>query len=138
MNEHLPPKLDRLLVHTEILVQGRPFTVHLPESLHGDQIASLREELTTLRLDEDEALQAFVSLPDVDANTPMLMESFHERFVGRCSSPEDVVHGVCEIEDWDTEVREYAAERDLLVDGLTPNYPQLLDKLSGLYDLGDW
>lgn len=138
MNEHLPPKLDRLLVRTKILVHDQPFTVHLPASLDSDEIAGLREELTTLRLDEDEALQAFVSLPDVDANTPMLMESFHESFVGRYSSPEDVVHWVCEIEDWDTEVREYAAERGLLVDGLTPNYPQLLDKLSGLYDLVDW
>lgn len=135
MNEHLPPKLNQLLVRTEIMVHDQPFTAHLPASLDSDEIAGLREELTTLRLDEDEALQAFLSLPDVDANTPMLMESFHESFLGRYSSPEDIVHWVCEIEDWDTEVREYAAERGLLVDGLTPNYPQLLNKLSDMYDL---
>lgn len=138
MNEHQPPKLGRLLVRIEILVHNQPFTVHLPASLDGEQIEGIREELTNLRLDEDDALQAFLSLPDVDANPPMLMESFHESFVGRYSSPEDVVHWICEIEDWDTEVREYAAERGLLIDSLTPNYPQLLDKLSGLYDLVEW
>lgn len=138
MNEHQPPKLEQLLVATGVDVGDWYFTIHVPASLNSEQIEGLRDELVNLRLDEDEALQAFLSLPDVDANTPMLMESFHESFVGRFSSPEDVVHWVCEIEDWDTEGREYAAERGLLVDGLTPNYPQLLDKLSGLYDLVGW
>ena len=32
-NEHLPPKLDRLLVRTTLTTSGRPVTVHVPASL---------------------------------------------------------------------------------------------------------
>ncbi len=138
MNEHLPPSLDRVLVQTEISVRGRPFIVHLPASLDSEQIDGIREGLTNLRLDEDDALQAFVSLPDVDANTEMLMESFHENFVATFASIEDAVEGLCEIDEWEAEVNEFAAERGLFIDQYTVDYEALRDRLREIYDLIEW
>lgn len=138
MNEHLPPKLDRLLVRTEIQVSGKTFTVHLPASLDRMQIEGIREELTNLSLDEDEALQAFVSLPGVDANTPMLMEAFHENYLGMYSSLEDVAVWLCEIDEREKEVHEFANERSLFIDGMNPDYEALFDQLREGYDLVEW
>ena len=135
MNEHLPPKLERLLVRTEIEVNGKTFTANVPASLDREQIEGIREELTTLRLDEDEALQAFVSLADVDANTPMLMESFHENFVGTYTSLEDIAVWFCELGERETEVHEFASERGLIIDSISPDYEALLEQLRDGYDL---
>lgn len=138
MNEHLPPKLDQLLVRTELQVNDRPFTVHLPASLDSEQIDGIREELTNLRLDEDEALQAFVSLPDVDANTPMLMEAFLENFVGTYTSFEDVAVWLCELGERETEVHEFANEHHLFIDNISPDYEALIEELCDGYDLVEW
>ncbi|MDL9980103.1 hypothetical protein [Microbacterium candidum] len=138
MNEHLPPKLERLLVATGVEVGDWYFTVHVPASLDGTQIEGLQEELTNLRLDEDEALQAYLSLPDVDANTDMLMESFHENFVATFTSSEDAVHGLCEIDEWEKEVNEFAAERGLFIDQYSVDYEALHDRLRDGYDLVEW
>lgn len=138
MNEYRPPKLDRLLVATEILIHGQPFTIHLPASLDNEQIDGIREELATLQLDQDEALQAFLSLPDVDANTPMLMESFHENFVNTFENLEDAVRGLCELDEWENEVNEFAAERGLFIDQYAVDYEALRDRLSEIYDLVEW
>lgn len=138
MNEYLPPQLDRLLVHTEIVVRDEPFIVHLPASLDREQIAGISEELTNLQLDQDHALQAFLSLPDVDANTAMIMESFEEAFVGTFLTIEDAVHGFCEIEEWEGEVNEFAAKRGLFIGQYTVDYEALADRLREIYDLVQW
>ncbi len=39
-NEHLPPKLDRLLVRTTLTTSGRPVTAHVPASLDAAPAAS--------------------------------------------------------------------------------------------------
>jgi hypothetical protein len=114
------------------------FTIHVPASLDRTQIEGLEEELANLRLDEDDALQAFLSLPDVDANTPMLMESFHDSFVATFLNKEDAVDGLCEIDEWQQEVNEFAAERGLFIDAYTVDYEALLDKLRDGYDLVEW
>jgi hypothetical protein len=138
MNEYLPPKLDRVLVRTEVFVQGEPFTVHLPASLDRDEIDGVCEELTILKLDQDRALQAFLSLPDVDANTAMIMHSFEEAFIGTFLTIEDAVHALCEIDEWENEVNDFAAERGLFIDQYTVDYEALRDRLREIYDLVDW
>lgn len=138
MNEHLPPTLDLLLVRTEVTVNGQLFVIHLPASLDGTQIEGIREELALLQLDKDEALQAFLSLPDVDANTPMLMESFEDAFVRTFPSMEDAVHGLCELDEWEREVSEFASERGLYADNYSVDYEMLTERLGEIYDLVRW
>jgi hypothetical protein len=138
MNEYLPPKLDRILVRTDVVVGGEQFTIHVPASLDTDELAGVCEELTTLQLDQDRALQAFLSLPDVDANTAMIMHSFEEAFIGTFLTIEDAVHALCEIDEWENEVNEFAAERGLFIDQYIVDYEALRDRLSEIYDLVEW
>lgn len=138
MNEHLPPKLDQLLVATGVDVGDWYFTVHVPASYGPAAIEELTETLTDLRLDEDEALQAFLSLPDVNATSGDIMESFRESFVGTFVSHEDAVHGLCELDEWESEVNDFAAERGLFIDQFTVDYEMLRDRLGEIYDLVEW
>ena len=74
-NEHLPPKLDRLLVRTTLTTSGTPVTVYVPASLDAGGMEQL-----IVRLEEcDEffgpAFRAFLSLPDVNAAAADLLLS---------------------------------------------------------------
>ncbi|MFD6699429.1 MULTISPECIES: hypothetical protein [unclassified Microbacterium] len=138
MNEHLRPKLDRLLVRTEIRVHDQPFTVHLPASLDAAQVAGISEELTNLRLDEDEALQAYLSLPDVDANTEMLMESFHENYVQTYVFLEDAVRDLAELDELERTICEVAESRALPVSAIEIDYALVAEHVREAYDLVEW
>lgn len=138
MNEHLPPKLDQLLVHTSIRIDDERFIVNIPADWHSGHEDELIELLTTLRLPDDEALQAFLSLPDVSVGTDDIMESFHASYIGTFASDQEAVHGLMEIDEWEKEVHDIAAERGLVIDGITPDYEALLERLREAYDLVDW
>ncbi|KJL19572.1 hypothetical protein RL72_03225 [Microbacterium azadirachtae] len=135
MNEYQQPNLERLLVRTELSVQGRNYLVHLPASLDSGDTDMLIEELLRLSIHDDSALQAFLTLPDVDANAPMLMEGFHENFVGTFADAETAIHALLDMEEWQTEIYEYANERGFFVDALTPNEDWLLDRVRDIFDV---
>jgi hypothetical protein len=138
MNEHLPPKLGQLLVRTSVRVGDDNFVVNIPADWDSGEEDGLIELLTDLQLPEDDALQAFLALPDVSAGVDDIMESFHDSFVAIFDSPEDAVHGLMEVDEWEQEVNEYAAERGLIIDRYSVDYPMLLERLSDAYDLAEW
>lgn len=138
MNEHLPPTLDKLLVRTEVSVRGQPLTIHLPASLDNKQIDELTEGLQNLNLDRDEALQAFLSLPDVDANTEMIMESFHEAFAGTHRDKSAALRALSPLEEWETELTDWRLERGVDLEALEWNLAPLLERLREIYDLVEW
>ncbi|RRJ85675.1 hypothetical protein EG850_12190 [Gulosibacter macacae] len=137
MNAHLPPKLEQLLVRTGVEVGDWYLTVHVPASCDRKVIDELVRTLHELHLDKDPALQAFLSLPDVNAMNGDIMESFHENYVGTYATTEDAVHGLLEIDEWEKDVNEFAADRGLLIDGITPDYEALLDRVREAYDLAE-
>ncbi len=134
MNEHLPPKLAQLLVRTEVTVGGKQFTVHLPASCGEAGISDLAETLTELSLDEDPALQAFLSLPDVNAMSGDIMESFHEQYVATFTSIEDAVGEIAEVDEIERDVHDYAEQRHLFIEGVTPDYEALRETAENGYD----
>src|SRR3546814_15689549 len=89
MNEHVPPKLDQLLVRTRIRVCGKQVTVSIPASWDSGEVDGLIETLTILQVPEDDALQAFLSLRAVNAGPDDSMESFPEAFAGTYPRAED-------------------------------------------------
>lgn len=138
MNEHVPPKLNQLLVATELYVRGVPYRVHLPASLDSEGVDALSEELINLSINQDEALQAFLTLPDVDANTPMLMESFHETFAGSYPNEEAMLRALSPLEDWENSLADWCIDHGIEFDVLEWNYEPLLDRLRDIYDIVDW
>lgn len=133
------PTLERLLVRTDVTVDGKTFTVNLPAKYGQTDIAELEDTLTLLQLPEDEALQAFLSLPDVDAMNGEIMESFHESFVGSFGSYESAIDHLLPIDDWEMELANWCDDRGLPETSVSfsPGLDTLLDLLRGNYDLVD-
>lgn len=135
MNEHLPPKLDNLLVRTELYVQGVPYRVHLPASVDSGGTDALSEELINLDIDKDDALQAFLSLPDVDATKPQLMEAFHEAHAGSYEDHEQALRALSPLEDWENELADWCIDHGVDFEALQWNYEPLIERLRQIYDL---
>jgi hypothetical protein len=135
MNEHLPPKLDLLLVRSRIRIGGQHFVVNVPASWDSGEVDRLIELLTELQLPEDQALQAFLSLPDVSVGTDNLMESFHEAFTGTFKSEEDALRALSPLEDWETSLADWCIDQGLEYDALEWNYEPLMIRLRDIYDV---
>lgn len=137
-NEYLPPKLEQLLVPTGVDVGDWYFTVHVPAHYDRAAIEELAGTLHELQLDKDDALQAFLSLPDVNAMSGDIMKDFHENYIGTFDSFEGAVHGLLELDEWEKEVHEFAVERHLYVESITPDYEALLERARDAYDILEW
>jgi hypothetical protein len=135
MNEHLPPKLDQLLVRTTIPVGGQRYVVHVPASWHSGNEDDLIELLTTLQLPEDEALQAFLSLPDVNVGTDDIMESFHEAFAGTYANEEAALRALSPLEDWENSLADWCIDNGVEPEALDWNYEPLMARLRDIYDV---
>lgn len=135
MNEHLPPKLDQLLVRTRVRVGARHYIVNVPASWHSGHEDELVELLTTLQLDQDEALQAFLSLPDVSAGADDIMESFHEAFAGTYPNEEAALRRLSPLEDWETSLADWCIDNGLEPEALEWNYEPLMARLRDIYDV---
>lgn len=138
MNEHLPPKLEQVLVRTGITVGGQYFTVHVPGSYGDEAIAELRETLAELQLPEDEALQAFLSLPDVNAMSGDIMESFHEAFAGSFHTEEDALRALSPLVEWEGSLADWQIDNAVDPESLEWDYAPLLERLAEIYDLVQW
>ena len=138
MNEHLPPKLDQLLVRTEVIVGGQQFTVYVPGNYGGTDVTDLAETLTELSLDEDPALQAFLSLPDVNAMSGDTMESFHEVFAGTYRDAEAALRALSPLEEWESDLAEWVIEHGVEHGVLQWNLEPILAQLREVYDLVEW
>lgn len=135
MNEHFPPKLDRLLVRTGVTINGKTFAVNIPASWHSGDTDRLIETLTELRLPEDSALQAFLSLPDVSVGTDNILERFHEAFAGTYATEEDILRALSPLEDWEASLADWCIDHGVEHEALDWNYTPLLERLRVIYDL---
>jgi len=124
-----PRKLSRLHVPTEITVDGLTMTVNVPGIYGRDTIAELPDTLSELRLAEDVGLQAFLSVPGVNAVSGDIMEDFHNSSIGVWRDIESAVTELALLDDREEEVQDFAAERKLYFDYLTPDYEALKEEL---------
>lgn len=138
MNSHLPPKLGQLLVRTSIPVGDSRHLVNMPASWDSGNEDDLIELLTTLQLPEDDALQAFLSLPDVSVGTDNIMESFHEVFAGTYPDEEAALRALSPYGEWEAELAEWCIDHGIEHEALEWNLAPLLDRLRDIYDLVEW
>lgn len=133
--EIYPPRLDNILVPTTMTVGGVTALVHVPGIYGAAAFEDLKEELVNLRLPEDPGLQAFLALPSIDAMSGDIMGDFHERHVGTWERIEDAITELCLLDDREEEVSNFAAERKLYYDYLTPDYEALQEEFEETFDL---
>jgi len=136
--EHLPPTLDRILVETTLQVGDEELTLHVPASCGRAAIDTLAIRLQELGVEADEAMQAFLSLPDVNAAAGNLTESFTSNYIDTYESLEDATHHLMEIDEWERDITDYARERGFHVEGVSPDYEVLIERVRDAYDLVEW
>lgn len=133
--EIYPPRLDNILVPTAMTVGGINALVHIPGIYGTADIEDLKEELVNLRLPDDPGLQGFLALPDIDAMSGDIMEDFHQRHVGTWERIDDAITELCLLDDREEEIQDFAAERKLYYDYLTPDYEALQEELEESFSL---
>lgn len=138
MNEHQPPKLEQLLVRTSVRIGDEHFLVHIPASWHSGNEDELIELLATLRLPEDKALQAFLSLPDVSAGSGDIMESFHESYVNTYPFIEDAVRDLADVDSLELAIYEATESRSIPDGAVQIDYSVIQDHVCETYDLVEW
>ena len=135
MNESAVPDLDRLLVATRVAVGATVSTVYVPASKTSTAVQALGEHLSSLAVAASPAFRVFLSLPDVDASSANLEESFHDTYVGEFVSIEDALYGLVELEEWETDLHNFAADRGILPHALSIGHDVIEAQTREIYDL---
>ena len=128
-------QISRLLVPTAVQVGELTTVVHVPGSYDSSIVPELEHTLTELRFDEDPGLQAFLSLPDVNAVSGDIMQDFHDHFVGTYPSMEDAIHEITEVDERERDVQDYAEQRHLFIEQVSPDYEALIEETVDGYDI---
>lgn len=133
--EPYPLTLDKLLVPTIVEVGDWAFTVHVPGSYSGEVIQNdLVPTLAELQIDEDRALRAFLSLPNVNVMSGAIMEDFHDCFVRSYRSLNDALHETCEVDERKRDVIDYADQKRMVIETMSPDYRELREEAGEGYD----
>lgn len=135
--EVYPPRLDNVLVPTGVEVGDWYLRVNVPGIYGAKDIAELTDTLGELSVDQDAALRTYLSLPDVNAMSGDIMEDFHQHYVGTFPSHEDTLHELAEVDQRERDLTEYAAERQLIIEHVTPDYEALAEHVADAFDLVD-
>lgn len=135
MNEHLEPTLDRVLVRTVLQSQAGPVTVHLPATLNAREIIALTARLEALDELFGTSFKAFLTLPDVNAADPNLLESYHQTYVGSFRTVEEALHALTPLADWETELGNWATDHGLGSETVRIDLDAIEVTMREMYDL---
>lgn len=134
--EVYPPRLDNILVPTSIaLGDGKFATANVPGIYDDAEITDVTEALRELRIEEEPGFQAFLSLPDVNAAGGDIFDEYESSIVGQWPQMELALAELCELDSREDEVKDYAAERKLYFDYLTPDYEALREEVEEAFSL---
>ena len=135
MNESAVPDLDRLLVATRVAVGDNVSTLYIPASKTSVEVQALGEHLSSLPIAASPAFRVFLTLPDVDATSANLEESFNDAYVGEFVSVEDALYGLVELDEWETDLHNFAADRGVLPHALSIDHDVIEAQTREIYDL---
>lgn len=134
-NAHYPLTLEELLVPTSVQVGDLEMIVHVPGQYDSAAIEDLTRELALLQLDEDTGLQAYLSLPNVNAFSGDIMEGFHNSYIAVFRDEEDALRSVCDLDEREREIEDYISEKGLYYDYLIPDWEALRQEVRDMVDL---
>ena len=138
MDGQLPPHLGLLLVRTSVPIGDNTFTVNIPASWDSSEVDGAIEMLTEIRIPEDDALQAFLSLPDVSVGTDNIMDRFREAFAGKYGAEEDLLRALSPLEEWQAELADWCVDHGIEFEALDWNLEPLMERLRAIYDVVQW
>ncbi|MET4781624.1 hypothetical protein [Glaciihabitans sp. UYNi722] len=129
------PQLNRLLVATRISLGCTVSTVHIPASKTLEEVNALTRHLNALPTVGTTPFQVFLTLPDVDASANNVTDSFQDNYVGNFVSIEDALYGLVELEEWETDLHNFAAVRGILTKAVSIDHDMVEAQTREMYDL---
>ncbi|MBM7502924.1 hypothetical protein ACFPER_05555 [Agromyces aurantiacus] len=135
MAEQLDPVLDRLLVRTDLPVNGGDQRAHVPANLSAREIIGLGARVQALDEYQEFAFRAFLTLPDVNAADPNLVESYRESHVGSFNYIEDALRELAELDGLEDELRHLTDIRGLPQAAIAIDYQVIEDHVREAYDI---
>ena len=129
------PDLSRLLVQTRVDCGGGFHLLHAPASLTTTEIDQLGERLTDLEEAATGALWAFLTLPNVNAADPNLLESFNDSYIGEFPHIWDALYGLTELTEWERDLKAFAEERGIFSEAVTVDLDIIENQTRDVYDL---
>ncbi len=131
----LPHPLDQVRVFTTTTIGDEHIIFRVPGTASSADIATTVELLHELQVDQDDALQAYLTLPDVNAMQNNLMESFHENFAGTYVDHETALRALSPLSEWESELVDWCIDHGIEFDALHWNLEPLTSRLAEIYDL---
>lgn len=135
MSENIEPVLERVLVRTILESQAGPVTAHLPATLDAREIIALTARLEALDELFGTSFKAFLTLPDVNAADPNLLESYHQTYVGSFRTVEEALHALTPLADWETELGSWATDHGLGSETVRIDLDAIEVTMREMYDL---
>lgn len=129
------PDLSRLLVQTRVDGGGGFHLLHAPASLTTTEVDQLVERLTDLEEAATGALWAFLTLPNVNAADPNLLESFNDSYIGEFPHIWDALYGLTELTKWERELKAFAEERGIFPEAVNIDLDVVENQTRDVYDL---
>ncbi|WP_157583527.1 hypothetical protein [Plantibacter sp. H53] len=135
--EPLPHPLGNVRVLTTRTIGDEHVIFRVPGTASGVDIAATVEVLHRLEVDQDDALLAYLTLPDVHAMQDDLMEGFHENFVGTYPDNEAALRALSPLTGWESSLADWCIHHGIEFDALNWNLDPLISRLAEVYDLID-
>lgn len=129
------PDLSRVLVQTRVHDRDGFHLLHAPASLTTTELDQLVERLTDLEEAAPGALWAFLTLPNVNAADPNLLETFNDSYIGEFSHIWDALYSLTELAEWERELKAFAEERGIFPEAITIDLDIIENQTRDVYDL---
>lgn len=128
--EPLPHPLDRVRVLTTATIGDEQIIFRVPGTASSADIAATVELLHELQVDQDDALQAYLTLPDVNAIQDNVMEGFHENFAGTYPDDEAALRALSPLSEWESSLADWCIDNGIEFDALDWNLEPLISRLA--------
>ncbi|GAA2021725.1 hypothetical protein GCM10009819_00270 [Agromyces tropicus] len=135
MNEQLDPELARTLLRTKLPVSDGEQYASVPATLNARDLIALAARLEALDEYQEPSFRAFLTLPDVNAADPNLLESFRESYVASYNYVEDAVRDLAELAPLEADLRAIASDHGLPEAAITLDYELTQDHVREVYDI---
>lgn len=134
-NERIEPVLERVLVRTVLESQAGPVTTHVPATLDAREIIALTARLEALDEFFGTSFKSFLTLPDVNAADPNLLESYYETYVGSFRTIEEALRALTPLEDWEAELATWATDHGLDSETVRINLDAIEETMRTMHDV---
>ena len=104
-------EIPRLLVHDKIDAPNASIDFYRPASQPREARYATQARIETLLIEYGNRLQAYLTLPDVDATNPTLIDELEANYIGVYRDVAEVISTLTDHDEWQSDLEEWAAER---------------------------